>query len=95
MYYTNPVEGLVGASFRINSLDLFIPTNSAENPEEEKEKLTSELNYTRGFLASVEKKLSNKRFVSNAPGKVIELERKKASDAKEKILLLEKKLEFL
>ena len=95
MYYTNPVEGLVGASFRINSLDLFIPTNSAENPEEEKEKLTSELNYTRGFLASVEKKLSNKRFVSNAPGKVIELERKKASDAKEKMLLLEKKLEFL
>ena len=95
MYYSNPLEGLVGASFRINSLDLFIPTNSAENPEEEKEKLTSELNYTRGFLASVEKKLSNKRFVSNAPGKVIELERKKASDAKEKILLLEKKLEFL
>ena len=95
MYYSNPLEGLVGASFRINSLDLFIPTNSAENPEEEKEKLTSELNYTRGFLASVEKKLSNKRFVSNAPGKVIELERKKASDAKEKMLLLEKKLEFL
>ena len=61
----------------------------------EKEKLTLELNYTRGFLASVEKKLSNERFVANAPEKVIALERKKAADAKEKIVLLEKNLALL
>jgi valyl-tRNA synthetase len=46
-------------------------------------------------LSSVEKKLSNKHFVANAPDKVIDLERKKASDAREKILLLEKNLESL
>jgi valyl-tRNA synthetase len=40
----------------------------------------------------VEKKLSNERFVSNAPNKVIELERKKASDAQHKIALLSKRL---
>ena len=49
----------------------------------------------KGFLSSVQKKLSNKHFVANAPDKVIELERKKASDAREKILLLEKNLESL
>jgi valyl-tRNA synthetase len=76
-------------------LELFIPTDAAEDPEAEKEKLTSELHYTRGFLASVEKKLSNERFVANAPENVIALERKKAADAKEKILLLEKNLAAL
>ena len=93
--FTAPSEDLVGGSFRILNLELFIPTQAAEDPEAEKEKLTTELNYTRGFLASVEKKLSNERFVANAPEKVIELERKKAADAKEKISLLEKNLESL
>ena len=93
MNYSSPAEDLVGGSFRIANLELFIPTNAAEDPEAEKEKLTQELNYTKGFLASVEKKLSNERFVANAPDKVIDLERKKASDAREKILLLEKNLE--
>ena len=90
--YSTPPEDFVGGSFRIRNLELFIPTNAAEDPEAEKEKLTQELSYTKGFLASVEKKLSNKRFVANAPEKVIDLERKKASDAREKILLLEKNL---
>ena len=93
--FTSPPEELVGGSFRINNLELFIPTDAAEDPEAEKEKLTLELNYTRGFLASVEKKLSNERFVANAPEKVIALERKKAADAKEKIVLLEKNLALL
>jgi valyl-tRNA synthetase len=93
--YSTPPEDFVGGSFRIRNLELFIPTNAAEDPEAEKEKLTQELSYTKGFLASVEKKLSNKRFVANAPEKVIDLERKKASDAIEKILLLEKNLESL
>ena len=82
-------------NFRIKNLEFFIPTNAAEDPEAEKEKLTLELNYTKGFLASVEKKLSNQRFVANAPEKVVNLEHKKASDAREKILLLEKNLKSL
>jgi len=95
MKYSNPPENLAGSNFRIKNLEFFIPTNAAEDPEAEKEKLTLELNYTKGFLASVEKKLSNQRFVANAPIKVIDLEHKKASDAREKILLLEKNLKSL
>jgi len=93
--FTCQPDELVGGSFRINNMELFIPTDAAEDTEAEKEKLTLELNYTRGFLASVEKKLSNERFVANAPEKVIALERKKAADAKEKIVLLEKNLALL
>jgi len=91
--YSIPPEDFVGGSFRINNLEFFIPTNITEDPESEKQKLIHELNYTRGFLASVEKKLSNERFVANAPKKVIDLEQKKASDAREKIFLIEKNLE--
>jgi valyl-tRNA synthetase len=46
----------------------------------------------KGFLASVEKKLANEKFVANAPEQVIANERKKVADAKEKIELLEKSL---
>mgnify|MGYP000997775055 CR=1 FL=1 len=53
-------------------------------------KIDAEIKYTQGFLAAVEKKLSNERFVNNAPPQVIELERKKAADAKSKIVILEK-----
>lgn len=95
LYYRSPEQGLVGGSFRIHNLEFFIPTKNAEDPEAEREKLTAELKYTKGFLVAVEKKLSNARFVSNAPEKVIALERKKAADAKEKILLLEKNLAAL
>ncbi|MGB1167194.1 MAG: valine--tRNA ligase [Flavobacteriaceae bacterium] len=95
LHYGSPEQGLVGGSFRIQNLEFFIPTKNAEDPEAEREKLTSELTYIKGFLAAVEKKLANERFVSNAPEKVIALERKKAADAKEKILLLEKSLAAL
>ena len=82
-------------SFRVGQSEFFIPLNQAVDLEEERKKLTQELEYAKGFLKSVEKKLSNERFVSNAPEKVIELERKKAADAQEKILLLEKSLSQL
>ena len=82
-------------SFRVGQSEFFIPLNQSFDLEEERKKLRQELEYAKGFLKSVEKKLSNERFVSNAPEKVIELERKKAADAKEKILLLEKSLSQL
>ena len=82
-------------SFRVGQSEFFIPLNQSFDPEEERKKLRQELEYAKGFLKSVKKNLSNERFVSNAPEKVIELERKKAADAQEKILLLEKRLSQL
>lgn len=54
-----------------------------------------ELEYQKGFLASVEKKLSNEKFVANAKPEVIEIERKKKADAETKIKALEESLKNL
>ena len=61
----------------------------------DREKITQELEYTKGFLMSVEKKLSNEKFVSGAPEKVVEMERKKKADAESTIKVLEEKLASL
>jgi valyl-tRNA synthetase len=53
--------------------------------EKEKESLQKEIDYLQGFLASVDKKLSNEKFVAGAPPQVIETERKKKADAEAKI----------
>jgi len=82
-------------SFRINSNEYFIPFGSSIDVEAEKQKLEEELKYTKGFLQSVQKKLSNERFVNNAPAKVIEIERKKEADAVLKIETLEDSLASL
>lgn len=65
------------------------------NIEEEVKKLTEELEYTKGFLASVEKKLSNEKFVAGAPEQVIVNERKKQADALAKIATLEQSIASL
>ena len=57
--------------------------------EAEIAKLTKELDYLRGFRTSVEKKLSNERFVNNAPAAVVDGERKKLADATSKIESIE------
>jgi valyl-tRNA synthetase len=59
---------------------------------EEMRKLEEELSYQKGFLQSVQKKLSNSRFVDNAPESVVAVERKKESDAHEKIKHIEQQL---
>jgi len=82
-------------SFRIKSNEYFIPFGENIDVEAEKQKINEELNYTKGFLISVQKKLSNERFVNNAPDKVIEIERKKESDAILKIETLEESLKNL
>jgi len=87
------IEGAL--SFRVKSNEYFIPIEGTIDVEAEIEKITQELNYTRGFLQSVQKKLSNERFVNNAPAQVVELERKKATDAEAKIETLEKSLASL
>ena len=82
-YVTEKVDGAL--SFRVKSNEYFIPMAGAIDVEAEVQKLTEELNYTQGFLKSVQKKLSNERFVNNAPEAVITSERKKESDALAKI----------
>ncbi|MEO1485379.1 MAG: valine--tRNA ligase [Bacteroidota bacterium] len=82
-------------SFRVKSNEYFIPMGGAIDIEAEIKKITEELNYTKGFLQSVQKKLGNERFVNNAPEKVVAIERKKAADAEAKIETLEKSLASL
>ena len=79
-------------SFVVNHNEYFIPFTANVDIEAEKLKLKEELDYAQGFLKSVQVKLSNERFVSNAPAAVLEGERKKLSDAQSKIKLLEEKL---
>jgi len=82
-------------TYRVKSMEIYIPVGQAVDLDAELEKLTEELNYTQGFLKSVEKKLSNERFVNNAPEKVIEMERKKQADAEAKIITLKASIESL
>ena len=92
-YVTEKVDGAL--SFRVKSNEYFVPISGAINVEEEIEKLQTELKYTQGFLKSVQAKLSNERFVSGAPEKVLEIERKKEADALSKIETIEQSLATL
>jgi len=82
-------------SFIVDSNEYFIPFGDAIDVEAEKAKLNEELEYTKGFLQSVQKKLSNAGFVASAPEQVIGMERKKEADALSKIAILEEKLSGL
>jgi valyl-tRNA synthetase len=79
-------------SFVIKSSEFYIETSTTIDADVERESLQKELRYTRGFLDSVVKKLSNERFASNAPAKVIEAEQNKKADAEAKIKVLEEGL---
>ena len=89
-YVDKKVDGAL--SFRVKSNEYYIPLAGSVNIEEEIATLTQELEYTKGFLNSVMKKLSNKRFVNNAPEQVIANERKKQSDAEAKIKTIQEQL---
>lgn len=78
-------------SFRVNTQEYFVPV-AASNIDEELLKMEEELAYQTGFLKSVEKKLSNERFVSNAPDQVVAVERKKAEDARIKMAALKERI---
>ncbi|HKJ43907.1 MAG TPA: class I tRNA ligase family protein, partial [Sunxiuqinia sp.] len=77
------------ASFRVFSTTFFIEMGGLIDVEEELKKLEEELKYTKGFLNSVMKKLSNERFVNNAPEVVVAKEKAKQADAEAKIKVLE------
>ena len=85
------------ASFIVNALrgepdELYVPLAGTIDVEAEKDRLQKELEYNQGFLNAVNKKLSNERFVQNAPDQVVALEKKKQADAESKIKSLEEQL---
>ena len=82
-------------SFVVKADECFIPMAGQVNAEEERENITKELEYTKGFLQSVMKKLSNERFVAGAPEAVVANEKKKQADAEAKIKALEEALRKL
>lgn len=82
-YVADQVQGAL--SFRVKSNEYFIPVAGTVDVEAEISKLQEELKYHQGFLKAVDKKLSNQRFVQNAPEKVVEIERQKKRDAEAKI----------
>lgn len=76
-------------SFMVDAQEYFVPLSENVDVDAEIAKLEEDLKYQKGFLKSVEKKLSNERFVNNAPEKVVEMEKKKQSDAIDKIQKIE------
>ena len=83
------------ASFLVGTVEYAVPLGNNIDIEEELKKLEADLKYNEGFLASVMKKLSNEKFVNNAPAKVIEMERKKQADAEAKIATLKESIAAL
>ena len=89
-YVSEKVDGAL--SYRVKSNEYFIPITGNIDIEAEIAKLTEELNYTKGFLKSVEAKLSNEKFVAGAPEKVLEMEHKKQADSLAKIATIEQSI---
>jgi valyl-tRNA synthetase len=76
------------ASFIVQSTEFYIPIDGEMDVEKEREGLEKDLAYQLGFLEAVNRKLSNEKFVSSAPGKVIEAERRKKADAEARIRVI-------
>lgn len=82
-------------SFLIGGTEVSIPLSENLDLGEEKIKTEEEIKYLKGFLISVEKKLSNEKFMAGAPQQVVDIELKKKKDAQDKLILLEEKLKTL
>ena len=92
-FTTDEIEGSV--SFLSGTEKFYLAINKTVDVDAERERISKELEYARGFLAQVEKKLSNERFVNNAPAAVVDMERKKLADGQAKIKILEESLNNL
>ncbi|MFV0248963.1 MAG: valine--tRNA ligase [Tenacibaculum sp.] len=93
-YTEKKIKGVI--TFRVKLNEYFIPIDANELcTQEDIKELMEELNYTEGFLKSVQSKLSNRAFVSKAPKQVVEIERKKESDALAKIKTIKNNLKEL
>ena len=82
-------------SFLVGATEVSIPLSDNLDLAEEKIKTEEEIKYLKGFLISVEKKLSNEKFMAGAPQQVVDNELNKQKDAQDKIALLEEKLKTL
>jgi valyl-tRNA synthetase len=89
-YVSEKVNGAL--SYRVKSNEYFIPITGNIDVDAEIAKLTEELNYIKGFLKSVQVKLSNEKFVAGAKAEVVAGERKKEADALAKIATIEHSL---
>lgn len=87
------IEGAI--SFIVKNVEYYVPMGGHIDIAEEIDRLEKELAYTKGFLVTVMKKLSNERFVSNAPDAVVAAEKKKQADAEAKISTLEEQINAL
>ena len=83
------------SSFMVGTVEYNIPQSAGIDVEAERARINKDIAYLRGFKASVEKKLSNERFVANAPEAVVAAERKKLADADAKLASLEASLKAL
>ena len=83
------------AAFMVGTLEYAVPLGDMIDVAAEIEKMEAQLKHLEGFLAGVSKKLSNERFVANAPETVVALERKKQSDSMEKIAALKESISSL
>ncbi len=82
-------------SFIVKNVEYFVPVGNMVDAAEEIAKMQAELEYTEGFMQSVKKKLSNERFVQNAPVQVVDKERQKLDDAEVKAGVLKAQIEKL
>jgi valyl-tRNA synthetase len=93
-YTEEKIEG--AASFIVGSTEFFIPLEAETiDIEAEISRLEKDLEYVRGFLATVMIKLGNEKFVNSAPAKVVEIEKKKQEDAESRIRVIEAQIENL
>ncbi|MBQ6191718.1 MAG: class I tRNA ligase family protein, partial [Bacteroidaceae bacterium] len=82
-------------AFLVGTDEYAVPIGNLIDADAEREKAETEIKRLQGFMAGIEKKLQNERFVQNAPAQVVELERKKLADAQSKIAALEATLKAL
>lgn len=92
-YVNDKIEGAL--SFIIATTEYYIPAPTNIDIESEIKKLNADLEYMQGFLSSVEKKLSNEKFVANAPANIVETEKKKKADTEEKIAVISAQIKAL
>ena len=85
----------MASTFMVDTDEFAVPLGSLIDVKAEIEKMEAQLKHLEGFLAGVMKKLSNERFVQNAPEAVVAMERKKQSDAEEKIAALKQSIAAL
>lgn len=91
----NTEKDSTAASFMVGTLEFNVPLGGMIDVSAEIARLEKECDYLTGFLASVNKKLSNERFVNNAPAAVVDAERKKKADAESKIATIRESLNAL